>query len=68
MKSTLGNAFCKFLHLHGWQLQRIRGSHHIYTHPDKTEILTVPVHANQDLKIGTLSKLLKDAGLTAQDL
>jgi predicted RNA binding protein YcfA (HicA-like mRNA interferase family) len=68
MKSILGKAFCKFLYLHGWQLQRIRVSHHIYTHPDKAEILTVPVHANQDLKIGTLSKLLKEAGLTAQDL
>ncbi|MCX7067458.1 MAG: type II toxin-antitoxin system HicA family toxin [Methylococcales bacterium] len=56
------------MHLHGWQLQRIRGSHHIYTHPDKAEILTIPVHANQDLKIGTLSKLLKDAGLTERDL
>jgi len=55
MKSISGKAFCKLLHLYGWQLQRIRGSHHIYN-PDKTEILTVPVHANQDLKIGTLSK------------
>lgn len=68
MKSISGKAFCKSLHLHGWQLQRIRGSHYIYTHPDKAEILTVPVHANQDLKIGTLSKLLKDAGLTERDL
>jgi predicted RNA binding protein YcfA (HicA-like mRNA interferase family) len=68
MKSISGKAFCKLLYLHGWQLQRIRGSHHIYTHLDKTTILTVPVHANQDLKIGTLSKLLKDAGLTEHDL
>ena len=68
MKSISGKVFCRLLHLHGWQLQRIRGSHHIYIHPDKTEILTVPVHANQDLKIGTLSKLLKDAGLTECDL
>jgi predicted RNA binding protein YcfA (HicA-like mRNA interferase family) len=68
MKSISGKVFCKLLHCHGWQLQRIRGSHHIYTHPDKTEILTVPVHSNQDLKIGTLNKLLKDAGLTEQDL
>ncbi len=67
MKSISGKAFCKLLHLHDWQLQRIRGSHHIYTHPDKTEILTVPIHGNQDLKIGTLSKLLKDAGLTERD-
>jgi predicted RNA binding protein YcfA (HicA-like mRNA interferase family) len=42
-------------------------SSHLYA-PDKSEILTVPVHANQDLKIGTLSKLLKDAGLTERDL
>ncbi len=68
MKSISGKALCRLLHLHGWQLQRIRGSHHIYTHPDKAEILTVPVHANQDLKIGTLNKLLKDAGLTERDL
>ena len=67
MKSISGKAFCKLLHLHGWQLQRIRGSHHIYTHPGRTEILTVPVHGNQDLKIGTLSKLLKDIGLAEAD-
>jgi predicted RNA binding protein YcfA (HicA-like mRNA interferase family) len=47
MKSISGKVFCKLLHLHGWQLQRIRSSHHIYTHPDKAEILTVPVHGNQ---------------------
>ncbi len=67
MKSISGKSFCKLLHLHGWQLQRIRGSHHIYTHASKTEILTVPVQGNQDLKIGTLSKLPKDAGLTERD-
>lgn len=68
MKSISGKAFCKLLHLYGWELQRIRGSHPIYTHPDKPQILTVPVHANQDLKIGTLSKLLKEAGLTERHL
>ncbi|MFZ2449297.1 MAG: type II toxin-antitoxin system HicA family toxin [Methylovulum miyakonense] len=67
MKSISGKVFCRLLLLHGWQLQRIRGSHHIFTHPDKLEVLTVPVHGNQDLKIGTLNKLLKDSGLTEQD-
>jgi len=67
MKSISGKVLCKILLLHGWQLQRIRGSHHIYTHPNRVEILTVPVHGNQDLKIGTLSKLLKDAGLSERD-
>jgi predicted RNA binding protein YcfA (HicA-like mRNA interferase family) len=65
MKSISGKLFCKILHLNGWQLQRIRGSHHIYTHPEKSVILTVPIHANQDLKIGTLTK---DAGLSERDL
>ncbi|PPD40137.1 MAG: hypothetical protein CTY16_18070 [Methylobacter sp.] len=67
MKSISGKVFCRLLLLHGWQLLRIRGSHHIFTHPEKLEVLTVPVHGNQDLKIGTLSKLLKDSGLTEQD-
>ncbi|MCX7110384.1 MAG: type II toxin-antitoxin system HicA family toxin [Proteobacteria bacterium] len=48
MKPISGKVFCKLLHLHGWQLQRIRGSHHIYTHSGRPEILTVPVHGNQD--------------------
>ncbi|MGH8477297.1 MAG: type II toxin-antitoxin system HicA family toxin [Methylococcales bacterium] len=67
MKSISGKALCRLLHLHGWQLQRIRGSHHIYTNPTRAEILTIPAHGNQDLKIGTLNKLLKDSGLTEDD-
>ncbi|MGH8552237.1 MAG: type II toxin-antitoxin system HicA family toxin [Methylococcales bacterium] len=42
MKSISGKALCRLLHLHGWQLQRIRGSHHIYTNPTRAEILTIP--------------------------
>ncbi|MDD5229591.1 MAG: type II toxin-antitoxin system HicA family toxin [Methylococcales bacterium] len=67
MKSISGKMFCRLLLKYGWELQRIRGSHHIFTHSTYTEILTVPVHANQDLKIGTLSRLLKDAHLTEHD-
>ncbi|MEI6745276.1 MAG: type II toxin-antitoxin system HicA family toxin [Methylococcaceae bacterium] len=52
MKSISGKMFCRLLLKYGWELQRIRGSHHIFTHSKYTEILTVPVHANQDLKIG----------------
>ena len=49
-------------------LNRIHGSHHIYTHSGNPEILTVPVHGNQYLKRGTLAQLLKNAGLTEKDL
>ena len=63
MKTISGKAFCKFLEQHGWELRRVRGSHYIYTRRGKDAILTVPVHGNKDLKMGTLRKLLKDSGL-----
>jgi predicted RNA binding protein YcfA (HicA-like mRNA interferase family) len=31
-------------------------------------ILTVPVHGNRDLRIGTLKSILRTAGLTESDL
>lgn len=68
MKSISGKRLCRLLEIRGWTLQRIRGSHHIYTHPDYTAILTIPVHGNEDLKRGTLNQLLKSAQLTEQDL
>jgi predicted RNA binding protein YcfA (HicA-like mRNA interferase family) len=57
------NDFSKILEKHGWELQRIRGSHYIYAKSGREEILTVPVHGNKDLKKGTFQKLLKDAKL-----
>lgn len=68
MKVVSGRHLCKVLESKGWELKRIQGSHHIYAHPDNPRILTVPVHGNQDLKKGTLNQLLKDSGLTENDL
>ena len=68
MKVVSGKHLCKILESRGWELKRIQGSHHIYTHAGNPKILTVPVHGNQDLKKGTLGQLLKDASLTGNDL
>ncbi|MCB2263669.1 MAG: type II toxin-antitoxin system HicA family toxin [Candidatus Thiosymbion ectosymbiont of Robbea hypermnestra] len=68
MKSISGKRLCKILEAHGWTLKRINGSHHIYTHPDSSGILTVPVHRNRDLKRGTLTGLLKEAKLSESDI
>jgi predicted RNA binding protein YcfA (HicA-like mRNA interferase family) len=68
VKSVSGRHFCRELEKHNWTLQRIRGSHHIYAKDGNSSILTVPVHGNRDLKQGLLRRLLKDAGLTEQDL
>ncbi|WP_199315143.1 MULTISPECIES: type II toxin-antitoxin system HicA family toxin [Oscillatoriales] len=49
-------------------LKRITASHHIYQKDEVNEILSIPVHSNKDLKIGTLKALMKIAGLTETDL
>ena len=68
MKMVSGKHLCRILEYWGWELKRVHGSHYIYTHPDNSKILTVPVHGNKDLKKSTLGQLLKDANLTEQDL
>jgi len=63
-----GKRLCKVLEKHGWELKRVRGSHHIYVQSGNPAILTVPVHGNRELRLGTLRRLLKEAGLTEEDL
>jgi predicted RNA binding protein YcfA (HicA-like mRNA interferase family) len=68
MKSIPGKRLCKIVEQKGWVLQRITGSHHIYENPETAQILSIPVHRNQDLKIGTLKALMKIAQLAEEDL
>jgi predicted RNA binding protein YcfA (HicA-like mRNA interferase family) len=49
MKSISGNKLCKIVEQQGWLLKRVSGSHHIYQKPDSQQILSIPVHRNQDL-------------------
>ncbi|MUL36938.1 type II toxin-antitoxin system HicA family toxin [Gloeocapsopsis dulcis] len=68
MKSISGKQFCKIVEQKGWVLRRITGSHHIYENPELEQILSILVHRNQDLKIGTLKALMKIAQLSEEDL
>lgn len=68
MKAVSGKALCKILERQGWELKRITGSHHIYTKVGVDVILSIPVHSNRDLPIGTLKSIIKDAKLTKEDL
>jgi len=68
MKSISGKALCKIVERYGWELKRVTGSHHIYAKEDIRVILSIPVYSNRDLPTGTLSRLLKDAELTEEDL
>jgi predicted RNA binding protein YcfA (HicA-like mRNA interferase family) len=49
-------------------VRKVTGSHHIYSKTGVDKILSIPVHKNKDLKIGTLKALMKIAELTEEDL
>ncbi len=68
MKSISGKQLCKLVEQKGWILQRITGNHHIYANTELKQTLSIPVHRNQDLKIGTLRALMKIAQLSEEDL
>jgi predicted RNA binding protein YcfA (HicA-like mRNA interferase family) len=68
MKSISGKQFCKILEKRGWVLLRIKGSHHIYLNPFSGEKLVIPVHKNDDLKLGLLKSLMKIASVIEEDL
>jgi len=56
LKAAPGKEVCQLLERHGWQLDRISGSHHIYIKPGQPASIPVPVHGNKALKIGILER------------
>jgi predicted RNA binding protein YcfA (HicA-like mRNA interferase family) len=52
----------------GWYISRQSGSHVILRHPTKTGRVTVALHRRTSLKLRTLSAILEQAGLTADEL
>ena len=46
----------------GWELRGVKGSHHVYTHPERGGHISVP-HPKKELGVGLANKLLKQAGL-----
>ncbi len=57
----------RILEKRGFVLDRIKGSHHIYLHPDTKQRAIVPVH-RRDLPQGTLLSILKQAGIDRDEL
>jgi predicted RNA binding protein YcfA (HicA-like mRNA interferase family) len=53
----------KLLEQAGWVRRGVKGSHHIYTHPQRPGHLSVP-HPRKDLGAGLTHKLMKHAGLS----
>lgn len=53
----------KVLAQDGWFLERTKGSHKQYRHPLKPGLVTIPGKPGDDLALGTLNSILKQAGL-----
>ena len=51
----------------GFILDRVKGSHHIFYNPDTKRRVVVPLH-NNDLPIGTLMEIFKQAGISREEL
>jgi len=50
-------------------LVRISGSHHRLVHKDDpTRVVTVPVHGAASLKRGTLASILRQSGVSVEEL
>jgi len=61
MAPLTGKDMSKLLKKNGWVKERQKGSPHQFYKDGR--LITVPVHANKDLTIGTEQAILKEAGL-----
>jgi predicted RNA binding protein YcfA (HicA-like mRNA interferase family) len=53
----------RLLEKDGWEQARMRGSHRQYRHPSKAGTVTVAGKPSADIPPGSLSSILKQAGL-----
>jgi predicted RNA binding protein YcfA (HicA-like mRNA interferase family) len=52
----------------GFVFSRSKGSHVIYHHPETAKRVTVPYHAGRTIPPGTVANILREAGISRDDL
>ena len=57
----------RFLEQDGWTLVRTKGSHRQFKNPSKPGVVTVAGKPSLDIPPGTLSTILKQAGLKKRE-
>jgi len=57
----------KLLESRGFVLDRSKGSHQIFIHPETRKRVVVPFH-RKDLPIGTLLEILRQAGISKDEI
>jgi len=68
LKAVHGKRFCRALEDTGWELKRIKGSHHIYAREGTPLRISVPVHGKTPLKTGLLKHLMRLASIDENNL
>lgn len=68
MKAISGKTLARLLEKKGWELRRVKGSHHVYAKGGTPVRISVPIHGNKPLKIGLLKHLMKVAGIDEDEL
>ena len=68
MKSVSGKYSAQILEKRGWVLVRVNGSHHVYMKTGNPARISLPIHKNEDLKIGLLKHFMKVAGISESEL
>jgi predicted RNA binding protein YcfA (HicA-like mRNA interferase family) len=58
----------RILERNGYLLKRVAGSHHIFYHPQLKKTVVVPVHGNRDIPNGTLRSIIKQAGISKDEI
>ena len=66
LPSVDGRKFIKALRKEGFEVIRIKGSHHFLRHSDGRATV-IPVHGRENIGIGLFHKILKDCELTTRE-
>lgn len=67
LKLFSGKELIKLLNKHNFEIIRVKGSHHFMKHSDGRTTV-IPVHKNETISKGLLSKILRDTELKIEDL
>ena len=62
LPSLTGKEVIKVLNKVGFEVARVKGSHHILAHPDGRKTV-VPVHSGETIGRGLFSQILRDCKL-----
>lgn len=58
-----GKGLLEFYIKLGFELKRVKGSHHVLKSKLNSKMFVIPIHTNEDLDRGTLKGIIQQSGL-----